>query len=104
MLTDEQIQDGLAFARLVADDRTWPALQRLVARFNDSAIAKWEQDDKDQFTKKWLRGYRECAGDVLPAVVQLAQDAQAAVQAAKDLERVEKFAEDGMGSGDLAIA
>jgi len=105
-LSDEQRQDGLAFARLIQDEKTWPALERLVRRLHDDAIQKWaDSKDGDQYTKKWLRGAREMAGGFLPAVQQLAQDAIQSIEAEKEAQVIARTtAEDGLGSGDLAIA
>lgn len=102
-LTDEQVQDGLAFARMVADDKLWPALQRLTARLNADAIAKWEADTTDAFSKKWLRGYREAIGEFLPRVADQARDAQNHLAVAREVEKVLPVQE-GLGAGDLAIA
>lgn len=104
-LTDEQVQDGLAFARLIEDTRAWPALERLVKQLHDDAIKEWESDQTGELSKKWLRGARGMASALLPAIVQRAQDAQAQIVANREAEEVVRSrSEEGLGSGDLAIA
>ena len=104
-LTDEMVKDGLAFAHLMEDERTWGAIIRLLAQFNADAISRWETDDKDIYTKKWLRGYREALNDLSMRIAQRAQDAKAHVSAKVEGERVARvISDDGKGSGDLAIA
>ena len=105
-MTDEQMQDGIAFYRLLQDEKMAAALERLCRRLNDDAIGRWEQDKtptKD-FSKKWLKGSREMAGCFIPAIKQMAEDAIAEQDAAKEAQvQVRSSADDGMGSGDLAI-
>lgn len=103
-LTDEQVQDGLAFSRLMEDEYQWPALQRLVARLQDDAIRVWQEDQTDQFSKKWLRGSREMAMNFLNAIQGLSEQACVQVTAQKEAEQLVKSRSDeGMGSGDLAL-
>jgi hypothetical protein len=104
-LTDEMVQDGLAFGRLLEDDRTWPAIKRLLAKLNEDAIALWEADESDAYSKKWLRGYRQALTDVALRVEEKSQRAQNHVLAARETAKRERaLSDDGMGSGDLAIA
>jgi hypothetical protein len=108
-MTDEQLQlqDGLAFYRLLQDEKMAAALERLCRRLNDDAIGRWEQDKtptKD-YSKKWLKGSREMAGCFLPAIKQMAQDSMDESDAAREAETLMRSsADDGMGSGDLSIA
>ena len=104
-LEDELVQDGLAFARMMADERLWPALKRMLNRMNDDAIGMWERDDTEQHTKKWLRGYREAVGGVEGKITQIAELAKSHVIAAQEAEKiVRSVSDDGIGSGDLSIA
>ena len=104
-LTDEQVQDGLAFARLKQDEKAWPAIERLVRRLHDDAIARWADDKSGDYGKKWLKGSREMAAAIIPAIEGLAQDAIKSVESEKEAQVIARTtAEDGMGSGDLAIA
>lgn len=103
-LPDEVVQDGLAFSRLMEDPKAWPALLRLVAKFNADAIDRWEQDKTGECSRKWLRGYREASGDFLPRIAAMAQAALAHVESKKVEKVVLTRSEEGMGSGDLAIS
>lgn len=105
-MTEEQMQDGIAFYRLLQDEKMATALERLCRRLNDDAIGRWEQDKtptKD-YSKKWLKGSREMAGCFIPAIKQMADDSIAEQEAAKEAQvQIRSSADDGMGSGDLAI-
>ena len=104
-LPDELVKDGLAFGHLMDDERTWGAFIRLLAQFNADAISRWEADDSDRYSKKWLRGYREALNDMSMRIAQRAEDAKAHVKAKVEGERLARVvADDGKGSGDLAIA
>lgn len=104
-LSDESVQDGLAFARLMEDERLYGAFIRMLAQFNADAISKFEQDDDGKYTKKWLRGYREALNDMSMRIMQKAQDSAAFVQAKREGEKqIKAISDDGRGSGNLAIA
>ena len=104
LLTDEQVQDGLAFARLRADEKAWPALERLVRKLTEDGITAWQEDTTGERSKKWLRGWRELARGIIPAMDQLASDALTHVAAKKEAETIVRTQSDeGLGSGDLAI-
>lgn len=100
-LTPEQLQDGLAFAKLMEDEKTWPALQRLIRKLHDDCITRWEKED---LSKKWLAGSREMAGAFIPALTQLALDAQGQIDGEKESRTAHPLPEEGLGAGDLAIA
>ena len=104
-LTEEQVQDGLAFARLKQDEQAWPALERLARKLHDDAIARWADDKSGEYGKKWLKGAREMASAIIPAIEQAARDSVENVESEKEAQVIARTtAEDGMGSGDLAIA
>jgi len=104
-LSDEMFKDGRACAELMADERLWPAVLRLLKAMNEDAISRWEADKTDEYSKKWLRGYREALGDVSLRIVESSQRAATHLAAVKDAELVTRsMSDDGMGSGDLAIA
>ena len=104
-LTDDMVQEGLAFAKLMEDERQWNALTSLLRRLNEDAIARWSEGDGDKYTKKWLRGYREALMDITARIVQQANDSAAYVEAKREGERQIRLSPDnGSGTGDLAIA
>jgi len=105
-LTDEMVRDGLAFAELLKDERLWPAVKRLLTKLNEDAISRWEADKgpEREYSRKWLRGYREALGDVTLRIVDTSNLAANHLTAAKEAEAVTRSVpDDGMGSGDLAI-
>lgn len=105
-LDDQQIQDGLAFAEIMDDERAWAAIARLIGKFNADAISHWaDNPDGGPYSKKWLRGYRQAISDFMPRMAQMAQDSLAHLEAAKQAKDIVKSkSEEGLGSGDLAIA
>ena len=103
-LTPEMVEDGIAMRRLMSDERQWAALSRILAKMNADAISRWERDESGSYSKKWLRGYREAATDLSVIIESTALNAESHVHAAVEAEKVTRsIAEDGLGSGDLAI-
>lgn len=99
MLTDQQVSDGLAFARMKEHHpKAWAALERLIARMRTDAAERFA--DSDSLDKAWLKGARETLAQVLPAMEQLAEDAQAEVV---ESQNPEVQAGEMRGSDDLAI-
>jgi hypothetical protein len=109
-LNEDDFRDGLALNRALHDNEDLlPALVAIAKRMNDDAIAKWtaaeSRDGENPYSKKWLRGYREAAADFVPNIQQRIQDAVSELESRQDERRLLKSrAEDGIGSGDLAIA
>lgn len=101
-LPEEVVQDGLAFAKLMEDERIWGALLRLVAKFNSDAIERWESDTTGEYSKKWLRGYRQAAGDLLPRIASIAQSAKVHLESKTTEEQAMLRSDEGMGSGDIS--
>lgn len=104
-LPPELVADGLALGALTADAKAWPALVRLLDRMNAAAITTWENDKTDDYSKKWLRGYRQALGDLQQRITEMAKDATAHTTA-KELTEVagKTLVDEGFGSGDVAIA
>lgn len=101
-LPDEQVQDGLAFARLMADERVWPALQRLLAKLKEDAIVQFT-DEREGATKKWLKGYRQCLDDLQARMVDSTNLATNHVENKKLVsDAARSMADEGMGVGDIA--
>lgn len=104
-LPDQDYKDGLAFRRMREDSDTWGALERLVKRMSDDTIRKWTDDTTGQLSKKWLKGARDMCEAFIPVMVQMIADSESAIEETKDLEKTARSrADDGLGSGDIAIA
>lgn len=102
-MAEQAVLDGLALGRLRADEDAWAALERVVRQLHDDAVTKWSNDDTVK--KAWLRGAREVAGSIIPAIEQRILDAQGVVAEEREAKiELRTYAEDGVGSGDLAIA
>lgn len=104
-LPDAMVQDGLALARLMEDERTWPVLERLFAKLNEDAIGQWTDDEDGKHGKKWLRGYRDCLVDIRRRIEETARLSVNHVEAKKQAEAVKAIRlDEGIGAGDMAVA
>lgn len=101
-MSEEDIEEGLTLGSLMDHEHYWPALQRIVKFLEDDAVGQFCDDDKKG--KKWLKGARDTARAIIPAIVNRAQDAQTAIEERKEAtEAIRSRADDGTGSGDLAL-
>lgn len=101
-MTERDIEDGVVLGRLMEHEDFWPAFQRVLKMLEDDAIGQFCNDDKKG--KKWLTGARDMLQSVIPAIASRAQDAETAIQERKEQQEVTRSrADDGMGSGDLAL-
>jgi hypothetical protein len=104
-ISEREYKDGRAFRRLREDEDIMPALERLLRRLDDDLIQGWTDDETGQKTKKWLKGARESLRAVIPAMDEMVRNAEDVIAERKELEETARSkADDGLGSGDLAIA
>ena len=104
-VSDQQYEDGLALLRLVdKHPEAWDAIERLAERLSNDLIHQWSSDDSGKYTKKWLRGAREANDALVPALRAMMDATRDSISERKDLEVAGKLpAEDGQGTGDLAL-
>jgi hypothetical protein len=101
---DQAYKDGLALRRVREDEDAWAAMGRLIQRLHDDLIQQWTDDTTGARSKKWLKGARETCDAFIPAMEQTIRNAEDVIQEKKDLESASRSrADDGVGSGDLAI-
>lgn len=105
-LTREEQKDKELLAQIRGNEELWLAFQRLLARKNNDAIKLWTDAPAEKPIKKaWLKGYRDCLGELLGDIEQTAEDAKTLEDEGKHEREIrESHAADGLGSGDLAIA
>jgi len=101
-MTEREIEDGVTLGRLMEHEDFWPALQRIAKMLEDDAIGQF--CDGEGKGKKWLRGARDTARAIIPAIETRAQAADMAIQERKEQQEVVRSkGDDGTGSGDLAL-
>jgi hypothetical protein len=102
---DEQAKkDCFALKRMREDEQVWGALQRIVAVTEKDIIRQWTDDTTGQKSKKWLKGSLDTLRAFLPAIEQKVQDAMQVVEENVEAAAMTRSrADDGHGSGDLAI-
>ncbi len=103
-MTPEMLADTLALERLTKDPELWGAIQRLFRRTNDDLISKWSADEEKKISRQYVKGGR----DVLAMLHENIERSAALSVEYKETEKearnsLRSIAEDGMGSGDLAI-
>ena len=102
-LSEERVKDGFALSRIKDDEQAWAALGRLVLRMNADVIDQWSRDKT--IKRSYVDGARSSLGAILPAILQMIEDSQTVAEEQKhSLTIVRSSADDGVGSGDLAIA
>jgi len=101
-MTEKDIDEGLVLRRLMEHEDYWPALERLVKLIEDDAVKQFCDDEGK--SKKWLKGARETAQALIPAIQARAEAAAGALEERKELEQsTRSVSDDGTGSGDLAL-
>ena len=101
-MTEQEVEEGLILRRLIEHEDYGPALERLAKKLEEDAVGQFCDDESKG--KKWLKGARETARAIIPAIKTRAEAAGTVLEERKEqAASVRSGADDGMGSGDVAL-